>query len=44
MLWYSYFYEYEVFVLDGEGIVGEKDVDYCLKVGDVVYVKLDEVY
>ena len=41
---HSHPYEHEVFVLEGEGVVSEKDADHRLKPGDVVYVKPDEVH
>ncbi len=41
---HSHPYEHEVFVLEGEGVVSEKDADHRLKAGDVVYVKPDEVH
>jgi quercetin dioxygenase-like cupin family protein len=37
-------YEHEVFVLEGEGIVLEGDIEHPLKRGDVVYVQPDEVH
>ena len=41
---HSHPYEHEVFVLEGEGIVLEGDVEHPLKGGDVVFVKPDEVH
>ena len=37
-------YEHEVFVLDGEGVVIEGEVEHPLRSGDVVYVQPDEVH
>ncbi len=37
-------YEHEVFVLEGEGVVYEGDVEHPLRPGDVVYVEPDEVH
>ena len=37
-------YEHEVFVLEGEGVVLEGDIEHSLKAGDVVFVKPDEVH
>ncbi len=37
-------YEHEVFVLEGEGLVLEGDVEHLLKPGVVVYVRPDEVH
>jgi len=35
---HSHPYEHEVFVLEGEGIVSERDAEHRLRAGDVVYV------
>ena len=37
-------YEHEVFVLEGEGLVLEGDVEHPLSSGDVVFVKPDEIH
>jgi len=37
-------YEHEVFVLDGEGVVIEGEVEHPLRSGDVVYVQPNEVH
>ncbi len=37
-------YEHEVFILEGEGVVLEGDVERPLRAGDVVFVKPDEVH
>ena len=37
-------YEHEVFVIEGEGIVVEHDVDQPLRAGDVVFVEPDVVH
>ncbi len=37
-------YEHEVYVLEGEGVVLEGDVQHSLRAGDVVYVRPDEVH
>ena len=37
-------YEHEVFVLEGEGIVFEGDVQHALKAGDVVFVQPNEIH
>lgn len=37
-------YEHEVFVLEGEGLVMEGEVEHPLKAGDVVFVAPDEVH
>lgn len=41
---HSHPYEHEVFVLDGEGVVLEGDVEHPLRAGDVVFVRPDEVH
>jgi quercetin dioxygenase-like cupin family protein len=41
---HSHPYEHEVFVLEGEGMVSEKDAEHRLRAGDVVYVKPNEVH
>lgn len=41
---HSHPYEHEVFVLKGEGIVLEGDVEHKIKSGDVLYVSPDEVH
>ncbi len=41
---HSHPYEHEVFVLEGEGIVVEGDVEHRLAAGDVVYVVPDEIH
>ena len=37
-------YEHEVFVLEGEGVVFEGDVEHALKEGDVIYVSPGELH
>lgn len=37
-------YEHEVFVLEGQGVVLEGDVEHGLKAGDVIFVAPDEVH
>ncbi len=37
-------YEHEVFVLEGEGVVLEGNIEHPLKRGDVVYVRPDEIH
>jgi len=37
-------YEHEVFVLEGEGVVCEGDVEHPLRQGDVVFVEPDEIH
>jgi quercetin dioxygenase-like cupin family protein len=41
---HSHPYEHEVFVLEGDGVVLEDDVEHPLKTGDVIFVKPDEVH
>ena len=41
---HSHPYEHEVYVLDGEGVVFESDVQHRLKTGDVVFVKPNEIH
>ncbi len=41
---HSHPYEHEVFVLEGQGVVLEQDVEHPLQAGDVVFVKPDEVH
>ena len=41
---HSHPYEHEVFVLEGEGVILEGDVEHRLRAGDVVFVKPDEVH
>ncbi len=41
---HSHPYEHEVFVLEGEGVVLEGDVEHSIKRGAVVYVRPDEVH
>jgi quercetin dioxygenase-like cupin family protein len=41
---HSHPYEHEVFVLEGEGIVLEGDVEHPLRAGDFVLVTPDEVH
>jgi quercetin dioxygenase-like cupin family protein len=41
---HSHPYEHEVFVLEGDGVVLEGDVQHALRGGDVVFVKPDEVH
>lgn len=41
---HSHPYEHEVFVLEGNGLVLEGDVEHPLKSGDVIFVKPDEVH
>lgn len=41
---HSHPYEHEVYVLEGEGVVVEGDVEHPLKAGDVVYVCPDEIH
>ena len=41
---HSHPYEHEVFVLEGNGIVMEGDVEHPLAAGDVIFVKPDEVH
>jgi quercetin dioxygenase-like cupin family protein len=41
---HSHPYEHEVFVLEGQGIVIEGDVEHPLAPGDVVFVTPDEVH
>ena len=37
-------YEHEVFVIEGEGIIVENDIELPLRAGDVVFVKPDDVH
>ena len=41
---HSHPYEHEVFVLQGNGLVMEGDVEHPLATGDVIFVKPDEVH
>lgn len=41
---HSHPYEHEVFVLEGQGVVLEGDVEHSLKAGDFVLVAPDEVH
>jgi len=41
---HSHPYEHEVFVLEGNGVVLEDNVEHPLKSGDVIFVKPDEVH
>jgi len=41
---HSHPYEHEVFVLEGNGVVLEGDVEHPLKAGDFVFVTPDEVH
>jgi len=41
---HSHPYEHEVFVLEGQGVVLEQEVEHPLQPGDVVYVRPDEVH
>lgn len=41
---HSHPYEHEVFVLEGQGVVYEGNVEHPLKAGDVIFVKPDEVH
>jgi quercetin dioxygenase-like cupin family protein len=41
---HSHFYEHEVFVLEGRGVVLEGDVEHPLKAGDFVLVAPGEVH
>ena len=41
---HSHPYEHEVFVLEGEGVVFEGDVEHKIKPGDVLYVSPDEIH
>jgi len=41
---HSHPYEHEVFVLEGDGVVLEDDVEHPLKTGDVIFVKPNEVH
>lgn len=37
-------YEHEIYVLEGEGVVFEGDVQHALKAGDVIYVHPNDVH
>lgn len=41
---HSHPYEHEVFVLEGNGIVREGDVEHPISKGDVIYVAPDDVH
>lgn len=41
---HSHPYEHEVFVLEGQGVVFEGNVEHPLQAGDVVFVKPDEIH
>ncbi len=41
---HSHPYEHEVFVLEGEGMVSERDIEHRLRPGDVVYVAPNEIH
>lgn len=41
---HSHPYEHEVFVLEGDGLVVEGEIEHPLKTGDVIFVKPDEVH
>jgi quercetin dioxygenase-like cupin family protein len=41
---HSHPYEHEVFVLEGNGVVLEGDVEHALKAGDFIFVQPNEVH
>ena len=41
---HSHPYEHEVFVLEGQGVVLENNIEHRLQPGDVIYVAPDEVH
>lgn len=41
---HSHPYEHEVFVLEGEGVILEGDVEHKLAAGDCVFVRPDEIH